>query len=207
MLFAVIIPEKLLPDDVIIPAFPLVLLNLKLPEIKFVSLVPSSNNISASNVDTPTALFNDLTSLNPKESTLVITLPSWTPFIKIDSSFKNLPVTSVKLKSVTLVAVVLTNPVAPLLAPCIWSDAVNEVIAVPTLISVNVFISNKRVSYWVVSFTWLADCDLKSYNLARPISLPLFPLLLESKETVAVVPIPKLGDPKILFTNSGSPVV
>ena len=90
------IPEKFCPDDVIIPAFPNVLLpktsellNLKLPEIRLVSLVPSSSEISASNVDIPTALFNDLTSLNPKESTLVITLPSWTPLIKIDSSFIN----------------------------------------------------------------------------------------------------------------------
>ena len=169
MLFAVMRPTKFCPDDVTIPAFPIpkvpgptILLNLRLPEITFVSLIPPSNKISASNVDTPTALFNDLTSSNPKELTLVITLPSWTPFIKIDSSFKNLPVTSIKLKSVTLVAVALTNPVAPLLAPCIWSDAVNEVIAVPTLISVNVFISNKRVSNCVVSFTKLADCALKS---------------------------------------------
>jgi len=156
------IPEKLLPDEVIIPAFPEVLLNLKLPEIKLVSLVPLSSKISASNVDTPTALFNDLTSLNPKESTLVITLPFWTPLIKIDSSLINLPVTSIKLKSVTLVPEALTNPVAPLLAPCIWSDAVSEVIAVATLTSVNVFISNKRVSYCVDEFTKLADCALKS---------------------------------------------
>jgi len=118
----------------------------------------------------------------------------------------NLPLTSVKLKSVTLVPDDLTNPVAPLLAPCIWSDAVNEVIAVPTLMSVNVLISNKRASYSVVSFTKLADWALKSYSLASPISDPLFPLLLEIKETVAVVPIPKLGEPKTLFTNKGSPV-
>ena len=202
-----IIPEKFCPDDVIIPVFPEVLLNLRFPDIKFVSLDPLSNNISASNVDTPTALFTDLTSLNPKESTLVITLPSWTPLINIDSSLTNLPVTSIKLKSVTLDPVALTNPVAPLLAPCIWSDAVNEVIAVATLISVNVFISNKRVSYCVVAFTKLADWALKSYNLARPISDPLPPLLLSSKDTVAVVPIPKLGEPKTLFTNNGSPVV
>ena len=69
------IPAKLLPDDVIIPVFPAVLLNLKLPEIKLVNLVPSSSKISASNVDTPTALLTDLTSLNPKLSTFVITLP------------------------------------------------------------------------------------------------------------------------------------
>ena len=65
MLFEVIIPAMLLPDDVIIPVFPAVLLNLKLPETKFVNLVPSSSKISASNVDTPTALFIDFTSLNP----------------------------------------------------------------------------------------------------------------------------------------------
>ena len=59
----------------IIPVFPDVLLNLKLPEIKLVSLVPSSSRTSASNVDTPTALFIDLTSLNPKASTFVTTLP------------------------------------------------------------------------------------------------------------------------------------
>ena len=75
MLFEVIIPAKFCPDDVIIPVFPEVLLNLKLPESKLVSLVPSSNKMSASNVDTPTALLTDLTSLNPKLSTLVITLP------------------------------------------------------------------------------------------------------------------------------------
>ena len=76
------IPAKFLPDDVMIPAFPNVLLpktsellNLRLPEIKFVSLLPELNNISASNVDTPTALLSDLTSLKPKESTFVITLP------------------------------------------------------------------------------------------------------------------------------------
>ena len=76
MLFAVIIPEKFCPDDVIIPVLGVILLSLKLPEIKLVSLVPESSKISASNVDTPTALFSDFTSLNPKESTLVITLPS-----------------------------------------------------------------------------------------------------------------------------------
>ena len=74
------IPAKFCPDDVMIPLFPipfspLILLNLKLPESKLVSLVPSSNKISASNVDTPTALFIDLTSLNPKASTFVMTLP------------------------------------------------------------------------------------------------------------------------------------
>ena len=74
------IPAKFCPDDVMIPLFPIpfspaILLNLKLPESKLVSLVPSSNKISASNVDTPTALLPDLTSLNPKLSTLVITLP------------------------------------------------------------------------------------------------------------------------------------
>ena len=187
--------------------FPDVLLNLKLPETKFVNLFPSSSKISASNVDTPTALLIDFTSFNPKLSTFVMTLPFWTPLIKIDSSLINLPLMSIKLISVTFVPDVLTNPVAPLLAPCMWSDAVNEVIAVPTLMSVNVLISNKRASYWVASFTKLPDCALKSYSLARPISDPLFPLLLEIKDTVAVVPIPKLGDPKTLFTNKGSPVV
>ena len=118
----------------------------------------------------------------------------------------NVPFTSIKLKSVTFVPAALTNPVAPLLAPSIWSDVDNAVIAVPTLISVKVFISNNLVSYLVVWFTKLADCALKSYNLARPISDPPSPLLLDIKETVAVVPIPKLGDPKTLFTNNGSPV-
>ena len=74
------IPAKFCPDDVMIPLFPIpfspaILLNLKLPESKLVSLVPSSNKISASNVDTPTALLIDLTSLNPKTSTFVTTLP------------------------------------------------------------------------------------------------------------------------------------
>ena len=70
------IPAKFCPDAVIIPAFPTpkvpgptMLLNLRLPEIILVSLVPPSSKISASNVDIPTALFNDLTSLNPKAST------------------------------------------------------------------------------------------------------------------------------------------
>ena len=76
MLFAVISPTKFLPDAVIIPIFPPVLVNLRLPETKFVNLVPSSSTISASNVDTPTALLSDLTSLNPKSSTFIITLPS-----------------------------------------------------------------------------------------------------------------------------------
>ena len=58
------IPAKFCPDDVIIPLFPIpfspaILLNLKLPESKLVSLVPSSNKISASNVDTPPALLID----------------------------------------------------------------------------------------------------------------------------------------------------
>ena len=70
----------------------------------------------------------------------------------------------------------------------------------------NVLTSNKRSSYWVVAFTKLPDWALKSYNLASPISDPLFPFLLDSKETVAVVPIPKLGDPEILLTKSGFPV-
>ena len=51
-----IIPAKFCPDAVIIPAFPDVLLNLKLPETKFVNLVPSSSTTSAKNVDTPTAV-------------------------------------------------------------------------------------------------------------------------------------------------------
>ena len=70
-----IIPAKFLPDAVIIPVFPLVLLNLKLPDIILVNLIASSRTTSASNVDTPTALLRDLTSLNPKLSTFVITLP------------------------------------------------------------------------------------------------------------------------------------
>ena len=69
------IPAKFFPAAVIIPVFPLVLLNLKFPETKFVSLTPLSSKTSASNVETPTALFKDFTSLNPKASTLVITLP------------------------------------------------------------------------------------------------------------------------------------
>ena len=60
-----------------IPVFPEVLLNLRFPDIKFVSLDPLSNNISASNVDTPTALFTDLTSLNPKAVSYThLTLPT-----------------------------------------------------------------------------------------------------------------------------------
>ena len=51
------------------------LLNLKFPEIKLVNLVVLSKVTSASNVDTPTALFNDLISLIEKSSTLLITLP------------------------------------------------------------------------------------------------------------------------------------
>jgi hypothetical protein len=58
-----------------IPVFPAVLLNLKLPETKFVNLSPSSSKISASNVDTPTALLIDFISFNPKSSTFVMTLP------------------------------------------------------------------------------------------------------------------------------------
>ena len=80
MLFEVMLPAKFCPDDVIIPLFPIpfspsMLLNLKLPESKLVSLVASSSKISASKVDTPTALFIDFTSLNPKSSTFVMTLP------------------------------------------------------------------------------------------------------------------------------------
>ena len=137
----------------IIPAFPDVLLNLKLPETRLLKLTVLSSNKSASNVETPTALFNDFTSLKVKSSTFVIILPSWTPLINIDSSFINSPFTSIKLKSVTFVPAVLTNPVAPLLAPSIWSEDDKDVIAVPTLMFVNVLMSNKRVSYWVVSFT------------------------------------------------------
>ena len=157
-----IIPAKFFPAAVIIPAFPDVLLNLKLPDTKLVSLTPSSSKTSAANVETPTALSIDFTSLKVKLLTFVIILPFWIPLSNIDSSFINLPVTSVKVKSVTLVPADLTNPVAPLLAPSIWVPSGKEVIAVPTLISVNVFISNNLVSYWVVSFTKLEDCALKS---------------------------------------------
>ena len=157
-----IIPAKFCPVAVITPAFPDVLLNLKFPAIRLLSLFVLLSKRSASNVETPTALFTDLTSLNVKSSTLVIILPFWTPLISIDSSFKNTPFTSIRLKSVTFVPADLINPVAPLLTPWMWSESDNDVIAVPTLIFVNVLTSNKRVSYWVVSFTKLADCDLKS---------------------------------------------
>ncbi len=60
----------------IIPAFPDVLLNLKLPEVRLLSLTVLSSNKSASKVEIPTALFIDFTSLKVKSSTLVITLPS-----------------------------------------------------------------------------------------------------------------------------------
>ena len=75
ILLDVIIPAKFFAAAVIIPAFPDVLLNLKLPETRLLSLTVLSSNKSASNVETPTALFIDFTSLNLKESTLVITLP------------------------------------------------------------------------------------------------------------------------------------
>ena len=87
-MFEVIIPAKLDPDDVIIPVFPDVLLNLKLPAERLPSLTILSRIISAENVETPTALWRDLTSLNVKLSTLEITLPFWTPFINMDSSLK-----------------------------------------------------------------------------------------------------------------------
>ena len=156
------IPAKFCPDAVIIPVFPDVLLNLKLPAVRLLNLIRLSRTKSAANVETPTALLRDLTSLNVKLSTLVITLPFWTPFINIDSSFKNSPFTSLSLTDDAPVKSLCTYPVAPLLLPSIWSPADNEVIAVPTLTSENVLISNKRTSYWVVSFTKLADCALKS---------------------------------------------
>ena len=157
-----IIPAKFCPDAVIIPAFPDVLLNLKLPAARLPSLIRLSRATSAENVETPTALWRDLTSLNVKLSTLVITLPSRTPFINMDSSFKNSPFTSLSLTDDAPVKFLCTYPVAPLLPPSIWSPADNEVIAVETRMSVNVFISNKRVSNVVVSFTKLPDCALKS---------------------------------------------
>ena len=70
------IPAKFAPEAVMIPAFQDVLLNLKLPVTKVLSLFLLSSVRSASNVDTPTALFKDFTSLNEKSSTLVIVLPS-----------------------------------------------------------------------------------------------------------------------------------
>ena len=171
-----------------------------------VNFSPLSRTTSAAKVDTPTALSTDETSLIPNVSTLVITLPSVFPLTIKDSFFKNLPETSLRLIVVTLVPAVLTYPTAPLLVPWILSAAAKDVIAVPTVTLVNVLTSNKRSSNWVVAFKKLLDWALKSYNLASPISVPLFPLLLFIKETVAVVPIPKLGDPKILFTKIGSPV-
>ena len=49
-----IIPAKFCPDAVIIPVFPDVLLNLKLPAERVPSLTTSSSTTSAKNVDTPT---------------------------------------------------------------------------------------------------------------------------------------------------------
>ena len=51
-----IIPAKFCPDAVIIPAFPDVLLNLKLPAVRELSLITLSRTTSAENVETPTAL-------------------------------------------------------------------------------------------------------------------------------------------------------
>ena len=214
-MFEVIIPAKFLPAALITPPFPTpndvwpvttAFVNWKLPEIIFVSFSPLSRTTSAEKVETPTALSNEATSLNPKVSTLVINLPSAIPLIEIDSFFKNLPLTSTNLKSVAYLTAETTYPVAPLLEPWILSVADKDVIAVPTLISVNVLTSNKRISYWVLAFTKLPDWALKSYSLASPISDPLFPFLLDIKETVAVVPIPKLGDPEILLRKRGLPV-
>ena len=99
MLFEVMIPAKFCPDAVIIPVFPDVLLNLKLPAVRLLSLIRLSRTKSAENVETPTALCIYFTSLNPKEVTFVMILPFGTPLTKKDSSFRNLPLTSVKLKS------------------------------------------------------------------------------------------------------------
>ena len=167
-----IIPAKFLPVALITPAFPLpklapstvisAFVNLKFPDTILLSLVPVLSKISATNVDTPTALLIDFTSLNVNLSTLVRTLPFWTPFINIDSSFKNVPLTSIKLKVVTFVPADLTNPDAPLLTPWMWVPRGAEVIAVPTVTFVNVLMSNKRTSYWVVLSTKLPDWALKS---------------------------------------------
>ena len=124
--------------------------------------VPLSRTTSAAKVETPTALSIDATSSNPNVSTLVKILPSRIPLIIIDSFFKNLPVTSVRLTLVVLVAEDLTYPTAPLLVPCILSEVDKDVIAVPTLIVVNVFTSNKRASYSVVASSKLRDFALKS---------------------------------------------
>ena len=51
-----IIPAKFCPEAVMIPAFPDVLLNLKLPEARLPNLIKLSRTISAENVETPTAL-------------------------------------------------------------------------------------------------------------------------------------------------------
>ncbi len=68
-----IIPAKLFPVAVIIPVFPVdpTLDNLKFPATKLLRVIPVSNKTSDSNVDTPTALFSDLTSLKVKSSTFV----------------------------------------------------------------------------------------------------------------------------------------
>ena len=118
-MFEVIIPAKFLPAALITPPLPfpwpgtLALVNWKLPEIIFVSFSPLSRTTSAEKVETPTALSNEATSLNPKVSTLVIILPSATPLIVIDSFFKNLPLTSTKLKSVAFVTVSYTHLTLP----------------------------------------------------------------------------------------------
>ena len=111
------IPAKFSPATVILPVLPLVLTNWKLPVERLPNGRPSSISTSASNVDTPTALRRDFTSLKLKSLTLVIILPFGLPLIKIVSSFKNLPAESIKVNSVRLLPPVTTNPVAPLLAP------------------------------------------------------------------------------------------
>ena len=50
------IPAKFWLEAVITPAFPDVLLNLKLPAVRLLSLITLSRIISAENVETPTAL-------------------------------------------------------------------------------------------------------------------------------------------------------
>ena len=91
------IPTKFFPAAVIVPVLLAVFVNLKLPETKDVSLVPSSRTTSAEKVETPTALSTDATFSNPNVSTLTKVLPLFIPLIIIVSFFTNLPFTSVRL--------------------------------------------------------------------------------------------------------------
>ena len=148
----------------------------------------------------------DLTSSKEYSVIVLIVWFDLTPLTLIASLFKKVPLVDVKLREVAPLAAAFKYPLAPLLAPSIKDPSI-AVSAEVNVKFVYVCISHKNNSYFVVTSPYLSASNLKSYTLARPISLPaafawVAPILWSLKLRVWLVPRVVFGAPYTRLRNT-----